>query len=289
MRNLTIRRKKRFVACLAKMKVYIEDNESGNFFINSIPCRKLGDLKNGEEKTFTISNNKARVFVIADSLSKGYCNEFYSIPEGEEDVVLSGKNCFNLASGNAFRFDNVTDEEVLNNRKKGTKKGIIVLAVSAVIGLAIGFFSSSLIFNDSIPAPKTFESEGLQITLNDSFEEHPVDGYTLCYDSSDAAVFALKEEFVLMEGFEDNTLAEYAQMIIDNNDFGDDVKVETYGELTGFEYDFFNSETGDNIYFLTVVYKSKDAFWMIQFATPAGGAEEYRDVFAEWAKSVSFQ
>ena len=62
-------------------------------------CRRLGDLKNGEEKTFLVGESAARVFVIADKLSKNYCNEFYPLPEGEEDVVLTGKNCFNLSAG----------------------------------------------------------------------------------------------------------------------------------------------------------------------------------------------
>ena len=60
MRNLTIKRNKTFVACLAKMKVYIEDASANDLTINGIPCRKLGDLKNGEEKNFSIGENAAK-------------------------------------------------------------------------------------------------------------------------------------------------------------------------------------------------------------------------------------
>lgn len=49
MRNLTIKREKSFVGSLAKMKVYIEDPTSNEICINDISCRKIGDLKNGEE------------------------------------------------------------------------------------------------------------------------------------------------------------------------------------------------------------------------------------------------
>lgn len=139
MRNLTIKRTKSFVACLGKMKVYIEDPTSNELFINDVPCRKLGDLKNGEEKTFLIDENEAKVFVIADKLSRNYCNEFFRIPAGYGDVFLSGKNHYNPASGNPFRFDGVTDEEVLKNRKKGTQKGLIVMCVAVVIGFILGF------------------------------------------------------------------------------------------------------------------------------------------------------
>ena len=63
MRNLTIRREKHFVASLATMKVYIEDPTANDLTINGVSCRKLGTLKNGEEKTFTIAEEAAKVFV----------------------------------------------------------------------------------------------------------------------------------------------------------------------------------------------------------------------------------
>ena len=139
MRKLTIKRTKTFVACLAKMKVYIEDHVSSEITISDVPCRKLGDLKNGEEKTFEIGNEAARVFVIADGLSKDYCNDFYELPDGSEDIVLTGKNRFNMATGNAFRFDNNESQAALENRKRGTNKGSIVMIVAIVVGAIIGF------------------------------------------------------------------------------------------------------------------------------------------------------
>ena len=74
MRNLTIKREKSFVSSLAKMKVYIEDPTSNEMRINDVPCRKIGDLKNGEEKTFQIGEEEAKVFVIADKSNKNLQN-----------------------------------------------------------------------------------------------------------------------------------------------------------------------------------------------------------------------
>ena len=145
MRNLTIKRKKKFVACLGKMKVYIEDYQSNELIINGVHCRKLGDLKNGEEKTFVIGENAAKVFVIADTLSKDYCTEFYRISEGQDDILLTGENYFNPANGNAFRFDNNDSEEVLAARKKGNKKGAAILVIAIIIGFIVGFAISSRI------------------------------------------------------------------------------------------------------------------------------------------------
>ena len=76
--------------------------------------------KNGEEKIFQIDEQEAKIYVIADKLSKNYCNEFYQLSAGQEDVFLSGKNKFNLANSNAFRFDNNESEENIANRKRVT-------------------------------------------------------------------------------------------------------------------------------------------------------------------------
>lgn len=138
-RKLTITRTKSFVACLMSIKVYIEDHSSSELTINDVPCRKLGEISNGETKTFEIGEEAAKVFVIGDKLSKSYCNEFYQLPEGQEDISLSGKNCFNPATGNAFRFDNNNNEAVLANRKRSTRKGAIIMTVAIIVGAAAGF------------------------------------------------------------------------------------------------------------------------------------------------------
>lgn len=289
MRNLTIKRNKSFVGCLVKMKVYIEDYASGEIMINNTPCRKIGDLKNGEEKTFLIDENETKVFVIFDKLSKEYCNDFYKIPAGQEDIFLSGKNKYNLASGNAFRFDGVTDEEILQNRKKGSKKGIIILIIAAIVGGIIGFAATfSMLSSSTKPKAKVFSADGMKITLTDQFVETPIAGFTVCYDFKDAAVLALKEKFDLLDGFEDYTLEEYGEAIIENGNFDSSVKLQNKNGLTYFEYLATNSEINETYKYFVVVYKAPDAFWMIQFATPEAKFSNYQQSFIDWARSVEF-
>jgi hypothetical protein len=142
MRNVIITREKSGVASLVRMKVYIEDSISGDVPIKmkvrdeatglpvtqKVMCRQLGTLKNGEQATFPIGWGAAKIVVIADKLSKNYCNEYYQIPAGEEDVVLSGKNRYHPFLGNPFRFNGVSDDMVLKNRKRGTKIGVLILS-----------------------------------------------------------------------------------------------------------------------------------------------------------------
>ncbi len=105
MRKLTIQRRKTFVASAMKMKVYLEDKENGDLDINGCMCRKVGEVKNNSEVVIEIENNEVKVFVIADKMTKDFCNDMLVIPEGEEDIVVSGKNKFSPSRGNPFIFD----------------------------------------------------------------------------------------------------------------------------------------------------------------------------------------
>lgn len=287
MRNLTVKRNKSFVGCLAKARIYIEDAAANDLTINGLACRYLDDLKNGEEKTFPVSENAARIFVIADKLSKNYCNEFYDLPAGEEDISLSGQNRFNLAAGNAFRFDGVTDEGVLKNRKKGSRKGILVLAVAFIVGMVLGLLPHLDLFN-APSKPKTFSAEGMQITLTDDFSEYPMDGFTMCYDSRDMAVLTLKEEFSLLEGSENYTLAEYSDIVMHYSVSSPTSELQIGESFNYFTYDFLNTEENVTYSYLITMFKAPDAFWLIQFATPQENMEEYLPTFLEWAKTVTF-
>ena len=139
MRELIITRRKTSVACLGKSKVYIEDPECSDLVINNTPCRFLGTLKNGETQYFEISEDEAKVFVIFDKASKSYSNDYFNIPSGRDDVELTGRCHFNPLTGNAFRFDFVTDPDIIANRRRSMLKGSLVTLGSLTVGFAIGF------------------------------------------------------------------------------------------------------------------------------------------------------
>lgn len=285
MRNLTITRKKSFVGCLVKVKVYIEDAIAGTETINNVPCIRIGELKNGETKTFPIGDHATKVFVIVDKLSKDYCNDFFEIPEGTEDIFLSGENKLSPFSGNIF-FYQISSEKVLENRKKGSKKGIIILIPVIIISAIIGYLiSPSLSINTY--SPKTFTVEGMLITLTDEFTEINMDGFTSCFNSKNIAVFTIKESFSLIDGFEDYTIEQYADIVIKNNN-KDPESLKQENGLTYFEYSFLNPNDNVTYYYLTTLYKSDDAFWMVTFSCNDKQQEKYRETFIDWAKEVKF-
>ena len=102
MRNLIIRRQRSLAGCFGKVHVYI-NSESGELTIRNTSCKKLGELKNGEEKTFSIPNTDVTVYVIGDTLTKELCYP-KQINAGDKDVHLSGKTTFDPQNGNPFVF-----------------------------------------------------------------------------------------------------------------------------------------------------------------------------------------
>jgi len=289
MRKLTIKRTKSFVACLAKTKIYVEDPLSTDLVINNISCRKLGELKNNEEKTFKIGEEQAKVFAIVDKVSKEYCNDFFQIPAGQEDITLTGKHKYNPANGNAFRFDGNEGHDVQKNRKKGFKIGLLVLCAAIAVGGVVGAVIGFNLFSGPKTEPKTFTENGMRITLTNEFKSTQMEGYTNCYDSAKVAVFAIKEEFTLAEGFGDYTLEQYGELVIQNNSYAASAALKKIDGLTGFEYDWTNPETNDTYRYYSFVYKADDAFWLVQFAVLTENVETYGSRITQWAKTVSFQ
>lgn len=289
MRTLTIKRNKTFVGCAVKLKVYIEDQFEGDTVIGNCPCKKIGEIKNGEEKTFPIANCEARVFVIGDKLSKNYVNEFFRIPAGLENVYLSGKNHYNPFAGNPFRFDGNDTPEVLEHRKKIKKKAYIIMVLACIAGFLIGFFGTGSLGPEVKDAdPKAFYCDEMSIVLTKGFDDSYMEGYSECFDSEKVAVFVIKEEFSLTQGLVDYTLDEYGELVLENNKEYSPGPMKKENGLTYYEHNYTDEETGDCYSYLGAVYKSDEAFWVVEFACYAEDFETYRPYIIKWAQSVEF-
>ncbi len=137
------------------------------------------------------------------------------------------------------------------------------------------------------PAEEEFSKDGLTITLTDSFRETHYENYTACYESSSAAVFAIKESFDLLDGLEDYTLEQYAELVKTSNSSKMPSEITNVDELTTFEYSFYNTEEDATFKYFTVVYKGVDAFWTIQFCCDQEDYEILKSEFIKYAKSVN--
>lgn len=289
MRRLWIHRRKANAACLAKMKVYIEDPE-GDTLINSFSCRKLGDLKNGEKVSFPIGEEARRVFVVADSLSRNLYNEFAEIPAGEEDVILSGRNVLEPFSGNPFRFDHAAGDAVLENRQRVSRRGsrimIAAVLVGILTGIVVGIAAASAGLSMTV-GPKTFQVQELGITLTEEFEEVSVPGYAACFTSGETAVFVLREE-PQKELFGELSLDAYGAMILANNGLGEGVQLQKEEGLTTFQCRMTAPDSEEEYDYYCGLFRSEGAYWLVQITTTAQQPEERSPLFLQWLKSVRF-
>ena len=278
MRNLTIIRRKSYVGCIMKDQIYIRDEAASELTIDGVPCRKIGDIKNGETKTFQIGEGQQQIFLIADKVSKDYCNATVTIPEGQEDVALSGVHKFAFGS-NPFRFDGIQQtQEQLAKQKKNGRKGTVIMVVSIVLGLAIGLFLAEGSLNTA--SPKTFTKEDFQITLTDAFETTQEEGFFASYGSKTVMVLAVRDG---KEYFGDISLEEYGEFVLQANGR---TGVHTNREESYIWFEYTGTPGEQEFYYLAVCCESEDAFWVVNFVTPASNREKYKDMLFGWAETI---
>lgn len=133
---------------------------------------------------------------------------------------------------------------------------------------------------------KTFEKAGMQITLTSNFHEKDYVSMTAYYESRDAIVTVLKEEFSLVDGFKNYTLTQYTNTVLKANKLTAAVSTREGKDYQYFTYE--KSVSGKDFYYLATTHKASDAFWLIQFACVVSDKDSYTEKFLGWADTVVF-
>ena len=89
--------------------------------------------------------------------------------------------------------------------------------------------------------------------MTDEFKKANIENYTVAYDSKNVAVFVIKEPFTLSEGFENYTVQQYADLVIENNGLDCDSPKFENG-LTYFNYEFTSLEDNECYTYFSYVY-----------------------------------
>ncbi len=134
---------------------------------------------------------------------------------------------------------------------------------------------------------KTYEStSGISITLTDNFVEKEYITATYYLQSENAIFIAVKENFDDLSYYtsvnSESSLIDYANVVISGNLLTSTIKYQE--NLTYFTYNKSVSEK--SFYYLAVVVKGTDAFWLCQFCCLDSTKEVYEQKFLEWAKTI---
>lgn len=299
MRKLTIKREKTFIGCAGVMKVYIEDPTSdeltmpvytkdeatGEEKTERIRCRKLGELKNGEEKSFEIGREALRVFVIADKLSRDYCSDCYQVPAGEGDLSISGQNRFDPLAGNPFRFAGSEGTVNTKKRKISLGKGALMLVCAVLIGFFIGYGIMSLIIGGINSKDKTFYLGDMTIVLNGGFEQQSAGSHYAALTSKEVDV--IFDTVAYSGSTAPYTPAEYARTVLLLEGRFDDEIIEK----KNYAYCIYTEEgkDGNEYRYFLYTYISDNNYWSVYFIVDENDAKGQMDNIFEWADSVSFK
>lgn len=167
-------------------------------------------------------------------------------------------------------------------KKNSTK--IIIGVIVGIVVIALAFFA---IMNINKENTKTYSSNGFTIDLPTDFYEKSLASTTAYFESQTAIVTALKEEFSSLEVVNigtNSTVDEYAKAVAQNNNITIDLK-----EISDTDYKYFTyekSNAGKNFYYMGVVLKGDDSFWLVNFACEKSKKSEYHEKFINWAKTI---
>lgn len=101
MRTLTLTRKKSFVGCACASDLPLLSAGGGDRY-SQYPCKKVGELKNGQSASYEIGEDATVVFVAFSRSTPRSFYVRYSVPAGTENVALMTKPKFNPLEGNPF-------------------------------------------------------------------------------------------------------------------------------------------------------------------------------------------
>lgn len=160
----------------------------------------------------------------------------------------------------------------------------LALALAVAAGALLGYLLAGKPQTKTPPKPVTFTAGQLSLTLDDRFSPREEPGFDAAFGAPGAAVFVRKEPFSQARGMEDMTLEEYGALVMEDN--GLDGALWPGGGAPHFAYGY---DGPDGPFCCTAyLYKAADAFWLVQFALPAEGADAYEDDVPTWAASVRF-
>ena len=160
---------------------------------------------------------------------------------------------------------------------------VLITTLGTVVGKNfVNWFSNHDEFE-----PKEFSSDGMTITLTTAFREENYITQTAAYSSKDVLVLVGKEAFSSAKEIEKLTLNEYSELVLKGNGIPLSDLEDYYG-IPCFEYDAKEENLNRIVHYKAFMYKTNEAFWMIQFGVLKEYQNKYSAQINEWATSVRF-
>ena len=264
-----------------KPSVYINYPDGGTTF-DGVSCKKVGSLSFRSQLTFDAQNEDLEIFLVFENGIDTPKFVKYQMPDGQGDVVMTigGKTTSDISFGNYEKRSNAF------SRMDGGKRVLLIVAAVAVFLILLhGLLHTNKFLRSISKIPETFETADLSITLSKAFVNENADGFYAFYITRTCSAGLIRESFDVFPKLKDVDFDEYCRMMIKANP---SLSPKIIKE-DGLTYFVFEQQWEELFKYRIYIYQTDDAYWLVQFATPADKYDYWSDCFNKWAKSVKFK
>ena len=163
---------------------------------------------------------------------------------------------------------------------KRFSSALILVLVTAMLLSSCHFFEQE----------KTFTVEDMSITLTDYFYTYYPQGYTVLLQSNEISIFGVMYPFDMMGESEltpESSIEEFGEELLKSNE-REGLELVKKDGLSYYFYEDTSEETQETYSYLTMLYKSEEAFWLLQFVCKAEQYEKLESELFQYAASVTF-
>ena len=102
MRKVTVERKRKIVASVMKIHIYVQSNDPVDLVLDNSNLRYVEAIKNGKSISFELPEEPICVYVVFDKNFPSKFNNKICLPAGNEEIVLVTAPSYNPLKGNPF-------------------------------------------------------------------------------------------------------------------------------------------------------------------------------------------
>ena len=133
---------------------------------------------------------------------------------------------------------------------------------------------------------KTYEFDEFSITMSRGFKEDTYEDAEVYLEKRDI-LFIAYEDKLKYSYAPDVTVNEYARLLLIENMISSEIQERDNEEYAYFTYT--KNISGDDIFYMTTVHKTEEAFWIIDFMCFEDKKNEFSSKFLKWSDSIVFK
>lgn len=272
---------------LAKMNpIIFIPTVGGEYIIDGIECKKVRPLLCFSQMTFDVGVDDKEFLLVTESDKENLGIFKCLIPDEADSLIrVSAKETDHKIEVSFDLLDRNRGEAKAANRKGRVLIVVLAIIICNIVAICFAFFGDYIHSLASISKkPHTFYTEDFTITLNSSFTIDEDDCFDMIYVTKFCYVGFSEYDYESYPEIADVSAEDYCDMLVKINPIAE-YDIVKDGDLIYVE---FEEKLETKYTYRIYVYKTDEAFWLVQFSSPTKKHDVWSANYDEWAKSVKF-